>query len=330
MDLSKQTRVEVIDGLYGIYVKMTRENAKGTRWLNINKIIIDKMTEKVTVINEAIKNKKDKMIEITDKSQIEVKKYLEHYYVCFMIQTQKQDQEMYVNRMNLNVHEWDAFAKILKKIKKNSVMKRPATVTQAVPETPAKKQKKPIVRIGNEEIIQNVEDWFNYRWSDSETVSHCSFFTEKDCIDHHAKYGKGKEEPIVTAIIAPFPSSDLWVDKVALYLVQNEVRALAKKDCDACKIDDPSQFHHTRGCIDQWEDIVEKYYDIALTHITADEIMTFFNNTMIHCERKERLPQPYFIKFKTSRAVRKVDIVNSEYDDDFHTTFDIVREMFYP
>ena len=320
MNVSDQTRVELINGQYGPYAKMTRMSQKGDRWLNLNQNVMDKIHEALSNITDAVKNREEKTFNLNEKAQIEVKSFQDKHYVCFMTTTEKQTGKIFYNRMNLTAVEWDGFVKVAKKFKKSPMMKR------AAPDATHVNASKKTRKHKHGETDDGDGGCFNYRWSDSANSSHIFFFTEEDCEAHHAQYGVSGDEPIISSIAAPFPDPDFWQRKIVIFLTNDLILKKATDECEACRIDDPSQFQHLTGCLNEWETQVDRYFHESIDEILPETIAKVFNQLMRHCKRNVKPMQPSNLgTHGIKQSITGQDLKVAEFGDEYHHQYQLVK-----
>ena len=56
------------------------------------------------------------------------------------------------------------------------------------------------------------------------------------------------------------------------YLLKKTIEELQKKNCYGCEQDHPSQRQHLDGCLQEFDDAVERYFDVAVLEVKAKDV----------------------------------------------------------
>lgn len=288
MDLSAATKIDLVRGIYGPYMKMTRQRENKSMWLNFTEDMTGALMDNVVHLDRSLQTRNGGRYELAPNAHVEVCEYLGKMYVCFTIRNGD-----YHNRMNLNVDEWTVMSKNSKRITAFFKGKQPASRQKSV--APKRKRK--------------IEEKIVYSWSDSTGSSSIGFYNEQDCLIDHKEKGNAVEEPLIASVSLPFPSKEVWLREIMLHLLHREIHLLVTANCKACSLDDPSQFNHLNGCLDSWDAMVDTY--MSLAHIDAQEVALVYNAVMTYCSVDDR------VQSVKKPAVSKQDLIDIDIDSAF-------------
>ena len=85
------------------------------------------------------------------------------------------------------------------------------------------------------------------------------------------------------------------LDDISVVLLRRFISKQTKLQCAACKIDDPSQKHHT--CLTlQWPESVQLYFDTAFKSLSSNITIGVYTSIVLSLDinnNNVRIPQPY-------------------------------------
>lgn len=98
----------------------------------------------------------------------------------------------------------------------------------------------------------------------------------------HYEIKDGEPEIRVDSMFKSPPEDTSIMKAVLAVLVHSKIDALVRKNCEACKVNSPSQFDHctSGGCLDQELDEVHVYFNDALKEVQLYEMISLFDATL--------------------------------------------------
>ena len=289
-------RVEWIDGKFGKYTKIS----KGERWLNISEKAWLVIVENAKAIEEIIKSEDGGIFDFAENGHVEIKDYREKRYVGFKLERASRDGKVFVNRMNFDTEGWKAMLVFVE----GTVLKNKKRKSSSVGKK-TKKAKKMMTQ---------------YTWQSEKTLvegpvtSPYWFFTEELCRTDAAIL-KDDDVLILMRDVPMVPLEDV-VGWLTTFIVTNAIRAKMVENCSRCRIDHPSQLQHmSMGCLSEWEDAVEVYFDEA-SHIAGNQMEESCEKVLEHL--------PYALDDVVQKEAQKEDILEHQIPDDYDNLFRIV------
>lgn len=299
-------------GQYGNYIKMVRKNLDKERWLNLSQYIWGRIEENLSSVGKAYREFAALSLDLTESFKMEVKEFQGSWYVCFCAQN-SQDDKVYLNRINLNKEEWDNLLKGQKKLSKliiDAPSKKRGQQSQQQQQQAPKSTKRAKVPEADEEISM-------YYWSDSSASSPFGFYTEADCITHHERTGESGEDPIILCVKTKKPEKFFWLSQVLIYVIVGIIKEFVRKECEACDVDDPSQFAHMEGCMGEWQQKVDMYFEKAKKNVSTFSLVTYFNIVMSHLSLTDTVNANEIASSKVFEQVKASVLYDTELDEPY-------------
>ena len=114
--ISRKTRIDVVEGDFGKYVKITRTNpAKPQRWPSLWQNFRDAMQDIEALVMGKEQYEVESSIPLTDRVQVYVVDFSGSRYVGLNL-NQTRGEKIYRNRMNFTLAEWKRITQCAKSV----------------------------------------------------------------------------------------------------------------------------------------------------------------------------------------------------------------------
>ncbi len=257
------TTLEWIDGEYGRYLKLSRDN----RWVNISQASWTKMIGASEAIEGLIHSENGGIFPINERDELEVRDYKGKRYACLKFERIGKDTKSYINRMNFIIEDW-------KKMMVDATTMNKRKTTSSAPKKTLKKRKSNVaVNVSTSSYPVTVRQ---YAWQYEGETSPYWYFTEEQC---RKSVDFIKDVSIITQDV-PSPNIMDLFNMITTYLITDEIKALLTKKCFGCLIDHPSQMQHMTGCMTEWDEAVSHHLEEASKSVTVDKVMKSFIQIM--------------------------------------------------
>ena len=245
--ISRKTRIDVKDGEYGRYLKITRSDPiKPDRWMSLSATLWDKLVSVIPEIEKLRLSEEEytdgSYIDLNDTSRIYVVDYAGYRYVG-LDNRQKVGDKTYVHRINFSLIEWQRICHATR------------TITEAL--------------AGNGVMI--------FYAAEREPDIYTPWHTELELCQKSRR-----EDGLVRMSFLQRPTSLQWMENIVDYLMSKAIRDAVVENCKGCLIDHPSQHRHSCMMSD-WCESVDRYYNeirLEMTYKKLTKIVTKMLNAL--------------------------------------------------
>ena len=284
-----KTSIEVIEGTFGRYMKLTRDilandGEKKTRWLNISDRVWNNLNDTLEEIMVAVTKYEPSQGEVDYRLSsnwfVTVYEYRGEKYIGL-----KQLSDDYTNRMNFSLTEWGMLTAEGGNITNalNGIKPQPSSTTL----TSMRDSGTPIPVIKPVPRGKIRRSWPSRMavYKAGETV----WLTEEQALYYACFYELGAE--VKQSYINMISARDLAL-LVGRYEFNGKLTGLRKDECNGCLVDHPSQMQHS--CLmDDWNtDVQQRYADVKEAipiAVYQERVRMVFENLKLPLDLKETL-----------------------------------------
>ena len=221
--ISRKTRIDVVEGDFGKYVKITRTDpAKPPRWLNLSPSMWQNLRDAMQDVEALVMGKEQYEVEssipLTYRAQVYVVDFSGSRYVGLNL-NRTHGEKIYRNRMNFALAEWKRITQCAKSVQE--------------------------CLDGRDEII--------FYAAEQEDGRYGSWYLDLN------RCRSTDEGVNVKMSFVPRPTALQWIECVIDHVLSKALREMITDKCNGCIIDHPSQMEHNCMMVD-WPDAVDNYF----------------------------------------------------------------------